>query len=163
MRPEITLIKKTGANKVISKRIFLDEQGRVCTDGSQCLMARGTATRAAVETASDLAKYIAGCGSDQAIVLGSLRSDVHSPATITVPSKLKEKPGAITRSREYIHYVPGGPAWALIDFDTKGMPASVAAAIDSAGGMWDALLTVAPGLQRAARVARASMCFGVQF
>jgi hypothetical protein len=33
-RPEITLIRKGGPNPVMSKRIFLDEQGKVCSDGS---------------------------------------------------------------------------------------------------------------------------------
>lgn len=55
MKPEITLIKKSGQNPVMSKRIFLNGQGKVCGDGSQCLMAQGTATRAAAETAADLA------------------------------------------------------------------------------------------------------------
>ena len=90
-----------------------------------------------------------------------MRADLHSPAAITTPSKLKDNPGAITRSREYIDYVPGRPAWALIDFDTKGMPGHVAATIDAAGGMWNALLAVAPGLQRAARVSRASTSSGL--
>ena len=40
MRPEITLITKRGPNPVMSKRIFLDEHGDVCSDGSQCLMVR---------------------------------------------------------------------------------------------------------------------------
>ena len=40
MNPEITLIKKCGPNPVMSKRIFLDEQGKLCSGGSQCLMAR---------------------------------------------------------------------------------------------------------------------------
>jgi len=55
MRPEIALIKKSGPNPVMSKRVFFNEQGKVCSDGSQCLMAQGTATRAAAETAADLA------------------------------------------------------------------------------------------------------------
>jgi len=33
MRPEITLIRKSGPNPVMSKRIFLNEQGEVCSDG----------------------------------------------------------------------------------------------------------------------------------
>jgi hypothetical protein len=45
VRPEIALIKKRGPNPVMSKRIFVNEQGKVCSDGSQCLMAQGTATR----------------------------------------------------------------------------------------------------------------------
>ena len=160
-RPEITLIKKSGPNPVMSKRIFLDEQGKVCSDGSQCLMAQGTATRATAETAADLAKHIMACGTDQAIALGALRADLPNPAKITTRAKLKDNPGAITRSRDFIDYRPGAPAWALIDFDTKGMPANVAASIEAAGGMWNALLTVAPGLGRAARVSRASTSSGL--
>jgi hypothetical protein len=60
VNPEITLIKKSGPNPVMSKRIFLDEQGKVCSDGSQCLMAQGTATRATAETAAELAEHIMG-------------------------------------------------------------------------------------------------------
>jgi hypothetical protein len=42
MRPELTLIRKSGPNPVMSKRIFLDEQGEVCSDGSQCAGHRNT-------------------------------------------------------------------------------------------------------------------------
>src|SRR4029077_815637 len=84
-----------------------------------------------------------------------------NPAQITTSAKLKDSPGAITRSRDFIDYRPGAPAWALIDFDTKGMPPNVAASIEAAGGMWNALLTVAPGLERAARVSRASTSSGL--
>jgi hypothetical protein len=146
MRPEITLIKKCGPNPVMSKRIFLDEQGKVCSDGSQCLMVQGTATRAVAETAADLAQHIMACGTDQTIALGVLRADLRDPAQITTSAKLKDSPGAITRSRDFIDYRPGAPAWTLIDFDTKGMPANVATSIEAAGGMWNAPLTVAPGL-----------------
>ena len=98
VRPEITLIKKSGPNPVMSKRIFLDEQGKVCSDGSQCLMAQGTATRATTETAADLAKHIMDCGTEQAIALGALRADLASPAKITTLAKSKDNPDAITRS-----------------------------------------------------------------
>ena len=161
MKPEITLIKKSGPNPVMSKRIFLDEQGKVCSDGSQCLMAQGTATRATAETAAELAQHIMACGTDQAIALGALRADLPNPAQITTSAKLKDNPGAITRSRDFIDYRPGAPAWALIDFDTKGMPANVTASIEATGGMWNALLTVAPGLERAGRVSRASTSSGL--
>ena len=74
MMPEITLIKKCGPNPVMSKRIFLDEQGKVCSDSSQCLMAQGTATRAAAETAADLARHIMACPTGEAIALGQRTS-----------------------------------------------------------------------------------------
>jgi hypothetical protein len=161
MKPEITLIKKSGPNPVMSKRIFLDEHGKVCSDGSQCLMAQGTATRATAETAADLAKHIMACGTDQAIALGAMRADIANSAKITTRAKVGDSPGAITRTREFIDYPQGAPAWALIDFDTKGMPVDVAASIEAAGGMWKALLKVAPGLERAARVSRASTSSGL--
>jgi hypothetical protein len=66
----------------------------------------------------------------------------------------------IARSRTYVDYRPG-PAWMLCDFDRKGMPASVSAAIGDAGGMWPALLSVMPGLAQAARVTRASTSAGL--
>jgi hypothetical protein len=161
MKPEITLIKKSGPNPVMSKRIFLDEQGKVCSDGYQCSMAQGTATRAKAETAAELAEHIKVCATDQAIALGALGADLPNPVQITTSANLKDNPGAITRSREFIDYRPGAPAWALIDFDTKGMPPNVAASIKAAGDMWNALLIVAPGLQRAARVSRASTSSGL--
>ena len=74
---------------------------------------------------------------------------------------MKDNEGAITRSRKFIDYPQRGPAYALIDFDTKGMPANIATNIEAAGGMWNALLTVAPGLQRATRVSRASTSSGL--
>ena len=49
----------------------------------------------------------------------------------------------------------------LIDFDAKGMPTEVAARIEAMGGVWSALTTVAPGLQGAARVSRASTSSGL--
>ena len=84
MMPEITLITKRGPNPLMSKRIFLDEHGEVCSDGSQCLMVQGTATRVTAETAADLAKHIMACGSDQAIALGALKSELPNPVTITI-------------------------------------------------------------------------------
>ena len=161
MNPQITLIRKCGANPLMSKRIFLDEQGALRSDGSQCLMVSGTAARAPATTASDFAKIISGCSPAEAIALGALKDGLPNSVPITVPGKVKETPGAITRSRNFIDYRPGAPAWSLIDFDTKEMPARVAARIEAAGGMWDALLTVAPGLHRASRVSRASTSSGL--
>jgi hypothetical protein len=161
MNPEVTLIKKSGVNPLMSKRIFLDEQGRLQSDGSQCVMVQGTALRAPAPAPSDLAKIISDCCSDEAIALGSLKEGIPNAVPITVPSKINNNPGAITRSREFIDYRPGIPAWALIDFDTKGMPAHVAARIEAEGGMWNALLSVAPVILRAARVSRASTSSGL--
>ena len=161
MRPEITLIRKLDADRRMSKRIFLDEHGTLRSDGSACRMVNGLATRAEAETAACLARLIAECAPDQAIALGALKEDLSSSVTITTDRRLESHPGAISRTRRFIDYRDGEPAWALIDFDVKGMPERVLAAIAACGGMWEALLAVAPGLRRAARVSRASTSAGL--
>ena len=109
MSPEITLITKRDANPLMSKRIFLTETGKVRSDGSQCLMVQGTATRATAETASELAEHIVSCRSDQAIALGALKAGLPDLVTITTERKLKDSPGAISRSRQFIDYRPEHP------------------------------------------------------
>ena len=69
--PQITLITKRGT-PLMSKRIFLDGQGKLQSDASGCLMVEGTAGRASAATSYDLARLIANCRADQAIALGSL-------------------------------------------------------------------------------------------
>ncbi|MET4296682.1 hypothetical protein ABIB06_007473 [Bradyrhizobium sp. LB8.2] len=159
--PQITLITKRDAPSLMSKRIALDAGGELKSDGSECRMTSGTAAREFVGTASALALIIAGCRPDQAITLGALKAELPNRVAVTTPSKLSNYVGAITRSRSCIDYEPGLPAWCLIDFDTKGMPDEVRAQIEAAGGMWNALLTVAPELAKAARVSRASTTAGL--
>jgi hypothetical protein len=161
MSAEVTLITKFGIDPLMSKRIFLDEQGALQSDGSQCLMIQGKAERVPAGTAGKLAEIISQCPSHSAIALGALKDGLPSSVSITVPRNLKDHPGAITRSRDHINYQPGLPGWVLIDFDTKGLPREIAGCIKASGGMWNALLRVAPGLSRAARVSRASTSSGL--
>jgi len=161
MAPQITLIKKTKPTSVMSKRIFLDSAGALCSDGTECLMVEGTATRVTAETAAQLAHIVAGCGSNEAIALGSLDNKLPDSVGVTVRGRLHEQSGAITRSREYIDYRAGIPAWVLIDYDTKGMPEHISARIEQEGGMLSALQRVAPGLAKASRVSRASTTAGL--
>src|SRR4051812_46518245 len=104
MTREITLITKRGASPTLSKRIFLDDGGSLRTDGSQCRMAEGVATRAAAASVHDLAGLIAACGRDQALALGALKPGLPSPATIVAKQNLALRPGAINRSRDWIDY-----------------------------------------------------------
>ena len=161
MNTQITLVKKTGSNTHMSKRIFLDENGAVQSDGSQCLMVEGTATRTEANTATAFAEYVSACGSDQAIVLGALKDDLADEVRIVTKQKLDENPGAIARTQEFIDYRPGEPAWALIDYDRKGITAEVKGAIEAMGDPWAAILQVAPGLKMAARVSRDSTSSGL--
>jgi hypothetical protein len=54
-----------------------------------------------------------------------------------------------------------GPAFALIDFDTKGMPATLVSEMQRHGGFWPALLTVLPVLEGVARLTRSSTSAGL--
>jgi hypothetical protein len=159
--PQITLITKRDLPALMSKRISLDGDGKLKSDGSECRMTSGTAARAPAPSANALALIIENCRSDQAIALGALKADLPESVAVSIPNRLDKYPGAITRSRSYIDYLTGVPAWCLIDFDTKGMPGEVKARIDAAGGMWNALLTVAPELASAARVSRPSTSAGL--
>jgi hypothetical protein len=159
--PQITLITKRDAPPLMSKRIFLDGLGKLQSDASGCFMVEGTASRASAATAHEFARIIANCGTEQAIALGTLECELPDQVDVTVPRRLDRRPGAITRSRSFIDYLPGSPAWVLIDYDTKAIPDEVKAKIDAAGGMWQALLMVAPELADAARVSRASTSAGL--
>jgi hypothetical protein len=159
--PQITLITKRGTPALMSKRISLNTEGKLHSDASECRMVTGTAARAFAATASELALIIAGCRSDQAIALGALKAELADSVAVTIPNRLDKHPDAITRSRSCIDYRPSVPAWALIDFDAKGIPKEVSDRIDAAGGMWNTLLIVAPELAKAARVSRASTSAGL--
>jgi hypothetical protein len=159
--PQITLITKRDTPPLMSKRISLDGDGKLKSDGSECRMVTGTALREFAGTASDLAGILQSCGPNQAIALGALREDLSSPVDVISKKRLDQNPGAIARAQGFIDYRPESLAWALIDFDTKGMPEEVSDRIDAAGGMWNALLKVAPELANAARVSRASTSAGI--
>src|SRR5262249_6764216 len=148
-------------NLIMTKRIFLDQEGTLTSDGSQCRMTEGIATRVFAASPRGLADCIVACGPDSALALGALKPGLPSPATIVTKQNLHLNPGAVTRARDSIGYEPGKAAWMLIDFDTKGMPPEVARRIETMGGVWRALTTVAPGLKDAARVSRASTSSGL--
>ena len=170
-RARLTLFTKLPAGRdptgvLLSKRIGLVD-GQVVSDGSPCRMATGTAETVSVATASDLSDLIARLGSDNALALGCIKD--HHKAQVVTARVLRDlrSPAAagglpiIARSREFIDY-GCGPAWLLIDFDKKGMPADVSAAVADAGGVWEALVSIAPGLAQAARVTRSSTSSGLR-
>jgi len=105
--PQITLITKRDTPALMSKRISLDGEGKLKSDGSECRMITGTAARAFAATASALAQIIANCRSNQAIALGALKAELLASVAVTIPNRLDMHPGAITRSRSYIDYRPG--------------------------------------------------------
>jgi hypothetical protein len=160
MTAELTVFRKSGGP--LTKQISLAPDGSVVSDGSECRMARGTAMRAPIPDIRALGALIEGLSFDEAISLGRLRPDLNKRVEIVTKRKLNgATPGIITRSTEFLVYAPGQPAFALCDFDRKGMPASVAARLDELGGFWPALSSVIPDLADAAHLIRSSTSAGL--
>jgi len=144
-----------------TKRISLAADGSLISDGSACVMARGTARRVRIIGAGDLGALIERLQVNEAITLGALRSGLDDPVEVVTKRKLDGAPNVIARTGAYVVYRKGQPALALFDFDSKGMPDDVAATLRQTGGFWSASLTVLPELQTAAHVTRRSTSAGL--
>jgi hypothetical protein len=159
---EITVLRKADSLP-LTKRIALARDGSLMSDGRACVMSRGTACRFRFSHIGELAELIEDFGSDQALTLGGLRSDLPARVEITTKRRLNgaASPNIIARTRDHITYRSGEPALALVDCDMKGMPQSVADKIIKLGGLWHALLSVIPEAAGIARVIRQSTSAGL--
>ena len=157
----ITVFDKVGGP--LTKRISLNKDGSVKSDGSACVMSRGRARRAKVADVHALAALIEQLTPTQAIALGVIRAGFPDQVKIVTKDKLNgvTKPNVIARSSDFIVYRSRQQVFALIDFDSKGMPRAVAIRIKKAGGLWPALLSVIPKLADVARVVRRSTSAGL--
>ena len=122
---EITILAKSDGP--LTKRISLNEDGTLRSDGSACVMSSGTAERATFDSLAAFAACIDRLGQHQAIALGVLRDDLPDQVQIVTKAKLNghHALGLIARTGSYILYRPDQPALVLIDVDTKGMPDAV--------------------------------------
>jgi hypothetical protein len=161
MLPEIVRFTKIGGP--LTKCIHLDGSGRLKSDGSACVMSHGEAWRTPVSSVGQLAALIGNLNSDQAIALGSLRYDLPDKVAVVTKHKLNGgvQANVIARTAQNIVFRPGHHGFALIDFDTKGMPPAVADRLKREGGCWAAILSIMPELAEIARVMRASTSAGI--
>jgi len=134
---EFTVFAKSGGP--LTKRISLVADGSLKSDGSACVMACGSARRVHIAGASDLGALIERLRPNEAIALGALRAGLADPVQVVTKQKLNGAPNAIARTGADIIYRKGQPALALLDFDTKGMPEDIAAALCQHGGYWLAI------------------------
>ena len=156
---EATVMAKEGG--ALTKRIWLAADGTVRTDGSACVMSWGRARRVRFGSAGELANQIASLGQSEAITLGAMRSDLPDAVSVVAKHRLNDAAGVIARTRDFIAFRPGVPAYTLADYDTKGMPDAVRAGIEALGDFWRALVSVLPGLAGAAHVIRQSTSAGL--
>ena len=161
---EITAL--TSAAGVLTKRISLGDDGALISDGSACVMGSGAAKRVRLPGITAFADLIGGLTSSQAIALGSLRDDLPDEVEVTTAKKLTEMNGTapahvIARTAGHIAYAAKQAALVLLDFDSKGMPQTVADRVKALGGFWKAVVSVAPDLEHAAKVVRRSTSSGI--
>jgi hypothetical protein len=156
---ELTLFLKS--NGPLTKHISLAPDGSVKSDGSACVMASGTAWRLRAATVGELADVIEHIRYDQAIALGALRADLPDKVRVVTKRNLNGQPNTIARTAADINYRKGEPAWALIDFDSKGMPAEIASEMQRRGGFLPTLLSILPPLQSVERLIRHSTSAGL--
>jgi hypothetical protein len=161
-RLEITVFTKSGGP--LTKHISLTANGSINSDGSACLMARGEARRCELASVDQLAGLIKQLPPNQAVALGTLRTGLPDQVQVVTKAKLLNgvaQSDLIARTKDNIVYREGQPAFALLDFDTKGMPDGVVAELKCLGGFWVSLLSVLPTLRDVARVMRPSTSAGL--
>jgi putative DNA primase/helicase len=161
---EITSLTKTGGP--LTKRISLTKDGFLKSDGSACVMSEGRARRTTFSDLRAFAAHIGDLASHEAIALGALRDGLPGTVNITTARKLEELNGSaardlISRTAGQIEYRSGATSLALIDVDTKAMPAAVWERIESLGGFWRALVSILPELEKAGHVTRRSTSAGI--
>jgi hypothetical protein len=162
-RIEVTRFAKAGGP--LTKEITLGANGGLVSDPSQCLMNQGTAERVILKSLAGLAALIGEVEAHEAITLGALRADLPDSVSVTTRQRLAWTPTGthplIARTGEYLLFYPKRPAFALLDFDTKGMPEEIAARLDEVGSYWQVLLKIIPELGTAGRLVRASTSAGL--
>ena len=158
---EIALTRFTKDDGPLTKQIYLAPDGTLVKDGSACVMAHGTAERVRVAGVVALGALIEGLTPSQALALGALRVDLPDKVGVATKKTVNgaARPDIIARTGANIVY--HGPAFALLDYDSKAMPAGVAAELRQRGGFWPSLLTVLPSLGNVARVTRSSTSAGL--
>jgi hypothetical protein len=158
---EIELTRLTKVGGPLTKRISLAADGTLLNDGAACVMSRGAAERIKVADVAALATLIEELKPSQALALGNLRADLPDKVEVATKKRLNgtARPDIIARTSAAITY--RGPAFILLDYDTKAMPAGVTVELKRAGGFWPTLVTVLPALSKAARVTRRSTSAGL--
>jgi hypothetical protein len=159
---ELTAIAAIGG--YLSKALYLDAEGRLCSDSSECALTAGVAKRIFPGSMTALVANINDMQPCHAWTLGALVKGVPERCEVTTRRRLNgsERPSnVIVRTREFFEFRSGKPGLALVDHDGKGMPAEVKARLKAMGGYWPAIVSIVPGIERAARLHRASTSAGL--
>ena len=158
---EITLFAKSGGP--LTKKISLDSNGGIFSDASHCFMTCGAAIRTTIEDVNDLGTLMHDMRDHHALALGSLRAGLPNQVNIVTKRSLNGTTplDTVARTKETLVYRSGACGFVLLDFDTKGMPTTVADRLNALGGFVAAIASMIPEVSRAARLLRASTSAGL--
>ena len=151
---------------ILTKKIALGEDGKPKSDGSACRLVIGKASRKRMngsDPAGALAGYLNEMNSRTALALGRITAPVADECRVVAKKQLPDYDDAIptiTRTLDNFAF-SDGPGWALLDFDTGGMPQSAAAMLASMGGFDGVLRSLLTGFDDAAQVTRANTSSGI--
>ena len=115
------------------------------------------------DPAGVLKDYLDGMDSRTALTLGSMPATVADECRVVSKRRLPDCDDGtpiITRTLDNFAFTDGA-GWALIDHDTKGMPAAVADRLAESGGPEGALRHLISGFDGIAHVSRASTSSGL--
>jgi hypothetical protein len=145
---EITRFDKTGGP--LTKRVYLNPDGAIANDSSDCRMSRGVMHRQHLLDWRALACLIEETPRNTAYALGVMRPDLpDSVPLVTRRDPRSAQLGFATRTAETILFREGRPGPVLLDYDTKGMPPDIRARMQECGGFLGALETVCAGFAAA--------------
>jgi hypothetical protein len=149
----------------LTKRISLDAEGQLQSDGTACVMRRGTAKRVRVKTLHQFANLIHRLHPHQAIALGSLREGLPEECEVVTDFALRRvngtpRPNVIARTQLHICF-SSRAGLLLVDFDQKGMPPAIKHRIAELGGFEKALRLVLPAIATAGTISRGSTSAGL--
>jgi hypothetical protein len=112
MTIEITVFTKR--NGPLTKRITLDSNGKVNSNGAACVMAHGTARRVPIADGAEYAKLIgSGLASNQALALGTLRAGLPDEVNVVRKDELNGQTDTIARTGNDVVFTER-PAFALL-------------------------------------------------
>ena len=125
-------------------------------------MPSGKAMRLRLEGAAALSHAIQQLKPYHALGLGRLRKGLPEEINIKTKNAISAtETGAISRTNKNIIFAENIPAFALIDYDAKGLTEEVRQNIANFGGVWESLCAVIPELERTERVTRLSTSAGL--
>jgi hypothetical protein len=158
--PEIAVFKST---RPLTKKYWLDGDGKLVCDKSSCAMGQGTAFGFSVLNIDAFSGLIDNCPSNVAFVLGALRPDLPRNVYVTTQDRITPATpfNTIFRSRANLVFGKGKPGYVGIDYDRKGAPPELLERINKLGGFVPALISICPGIAGAARLVRASTSAGL--